>query len=109
MAVYRIGYGAERDLRIKLQAEGWRVIRSGGSKKPDLIAGRKGELMVIECKVTNRDAVYVDSAEIVNLLDVAAAFKAKPVLAVKRKNRGWQFVDARALEKTENNYVARFE
>ena len=91
---YKKGYLSERDLKLKLEADGWRVIRSGGSKKPDLIAGKAGKRMVIECKATNNSTVYISEDEIVNLKEVATAFGAVPIIAVKQKNKKWNFVDA---------------
>lgn len=107
MTRYRSGYSAERDLRQILEAKGWRVIRSGGSKKPDLIAGKGGEVLVLECKATNDLEVYIEKEEATSLVQAAAAFAARPALAVKFKKRGWVFFDARKLEKAGKHLVAR--
>ena len=55
---YRKGANLEYRLRDRLVQEGWIVIRSAGSKKPDLVCirenGQSIEVMFVECKYNGR-------------------------------------------------------
>jgi hypothetical protein len=51
MSHYRGGADFEREVRHHLEAEGYEVIRSAGSKgKADLVAFKVGEFLVVQCK-----------------------------------------------------------
>jgi len=107
--MYRKGYAFERDLKLLLESQGWRVIRSGGSKKPDLVAARKGKIIVIECKASTKNSVYIDEEELEELIDVAAEFNAAPTFALKVKNKGWSFVPANLAKRTGKSFVISSE
>ena len=82
---YRKGYVFERELKQKLEKEGWKVIRSAGSKKPDLIAAKKGKIIIIECKVTDSKTIYLQEEEVENMKGVSKEFNAEAIYAVKHK------------------------
>lgn len=97
---YKKGYTFERELKLKLGQDGWRVIRSGGSKKPDLIAGKDGKVIIIECKVTKNSKIYLEKDEVNHLKDIARAFGADAMYAIKRTNCGMNLVSLEMLKET---------
>ncbi len=105
MARYKRGYSFERDVKLKFEKEGWHVIRSGGSKKPDLVLGKDGKVVIIECKVTTNDKIYLDPDEVEHLKKVSKAFGADALYAVKIKRKGWNLVDVDALKRTDKFYT----
>lgn len=107
--MYRKGYDFERELRLKLEAEGWKVIRSGGSKRPDLIAGRAGKVLVIECKVASEPCLYLEKDEADNLAELARAFGGEAVFAVKRKRKGVVLASVDSLRLVGKHYAIRLD
>ncbi len=106
--VYKKGYLFERDLRMDLEKKGWLVIRSGKSRKPDLIAGKGGKIIIIECKVTEKGAVYLDKAEVEFLGKISAAFGADAVYAIKRNgSKKWNMVGLDQLREAGKSYVVK--
>ena len=101
---YKKGYAFERELKIHLEKEGWCVIRSGGSKKPDMIAAKDGKILVIECKSTIKDYAYLEKDEVKKLIRVAAAFDGECIYAIKQNNKGFSLVDTDQLVEKENSY-----
>ncbi|MCU0256969.1 MAG: hypothetical protein MUF60_09500 [Vicinamibacterales bacterium] len=98
MSNYQRGVRLERDVRHDLEANGYEVIRSAGSKSAiDLVAFKPGELLFVQCKAAS-GAVSPDercrqvrlwsvdlelgwmAAQIAD--DVLAARKAKPITAI---------------------------
>lgn len=52
---YQRGASFERRVKALLEGEGFAVVRSAGSHSPaDLVAMRKGELVIIQCKRDGR-------------------------------------------------------
>ncbi|MFH1127420.1 MAG: Holliday junction resolvase Hjc [archaeon] len=102
---YKKGYAFERELRLKLEKDGWHVIRSGGSKKPDLVAGKDKKVIIIECKVTKSDKIYLEKEEVLYLQEVAKAFGAEAMYAIKRKNNGMSLVTLSTLRETEKFFM----
>ena len=95
----------ERSVKSKLEEDGWIAIRSAGSKKPDLIAAKDGKIIVIECKATKNNIVYLEEEEVENLKKTAEHFNAEGMYAVKyAKNKNWFIVDFETLEKTNKGY-----
>lgn len=99
------GSNAERELLHMLWDTGWAVIRAAGSgsiplPSPDLIAGKAGRTLMIECKVTASSIQYFDIIEIQELEECAKRFGAEPWVAVKFNREGWYFVPTTNLENT---------
>ncbi|NPA38597.1 MAG: hypothetical protein GXN99_02260 [Candidatus Nanohaloarchaeota archaeon] len=84
---YMKGYRFEREVKEKLEKDGWYVIRSAGSKKPDLIAAKDKKVVVIECKVTKTPQLYLQKEEVEVLKAVASNFNADAMYAVKYKRK----------------------
>jgi len=53
------GYRVERKIRLKLQNEGWIVVRSGGSfGEADLVCIKDGKCVFFQIKSTRKDKLY---------------------------------------------------
>lgn len=102
---YKQGYAFECELKDHLKNTGWTVVRSAGSKKPDLVAARDGKVMIIECKVTKEKKIYLEKDEVFNLKAVADAFGGEGMFAIKQKGVPWSLVDLKCLKETENKFT----
>jgi len=107
--MYKKGYAFERALKIHLESDGWTVIRSGGSKKPDLVCARNGKILIIECKSTASDIIYLDKAEVRHLEKVAEEFGGECAYCVKKNSAGWRLVPVTELVEAEKNFVLRLK
>ena len=105
------GSNAERDLIHRFWEAGWAAMRAAGSgsartPSPDVIAGKDGRILVIECKVTIGAKKYIDRREIDELLTFASIMKAEAWLAVKFPKRAWIFVSVHdAIQKGKSVMV----
>ena len=92
---YKKGYRAENELQHKLSKMGWCVIRAPGSGKislpsPDLIAAKKGEIIVIECKSV-KNAFRIENDQLNQLKKWEKIGGAKAYIAWKISRGGWKF------------------
>src|SRR3989338_2020587 len=105
---YKKGYGFERSLKLDLESKGWKVIRSGGSKKPDLVAAKDGKVIIIECKFTSNGVIYLEKEEVLNLQDVAKHFNADCMYAIRKKGDvNFTLVSLDQLKEVENSFVLK--
>lgn len=75
-------YRAKRDL----ERRGFVVVRSAGSRTPaDLVAGRQGRVLLVQCTISGRSKDKEDRAR---LREMAERFGAEPVLVWKDGRRG---------------------
>jgi Holliday junction resolvase len=82
MSGYAKGARLEHAARRSLEADGYRVIRSAGSKtKVDLIALKPGELLFVQAKAGTGTASPAERAELVALASMVGA---RPILALRR-------------------------
>ncbi len=102
---YITGRAFEHELKEYLKKDGWFVVRSAGSKKPDLVAAKNVKIMVIECKVTKEKKAYLDKEEVQNLKAVAEAFGGEGMFAIKQKGLPWTLIGLQCLKETENRFV----
>lgn len=114
MNLKRKGINAERDLIKKLWQEGWAAIRSAGSgsmhyPSPDILAGKNGRRLAIECKITSANKKYFPNEEIQLLKYFANTFGAESWIAIKFPKKEWVFFQLEDLEETTKNYVASTE
>lgn len=99
MPVSAKGSRRERELLEYLSQKGLVVHRVAGSGLHDtavcdLVAVKDGKIEFIECK--SRKKVYYprdDSEQLRQLIIIAKAAGAKPILAVKLNYRPWQLID----------------
>tara|TARA_Y100000310_G_C20349886_1_gene653816 strand:+ start:133 stop:540 length:408 start_codon:yes stop_codon:yes gene_type:complete len=100
------GSKAERELFHWLWKNFGPCIRSAGSGStpkpcPDLIASNGKRALAIECKSTKGDKVYLKSQEIADLMDFSLSFGAEAWLGFRFDNRGWLFIEASKVEKSQ--------
>lgn len=103
------GINGEREVIKLLWENGWAAIRSAGSgsshyPSPDILAGKLGRRIAIECKVTSEERKYFPSDEIKNLQYFAKHFGAEPFVAVKFVKTKWYLFTIEDLKETENGY-----
>jgi len=104
------GTNAERELVNILWDNGWASVRIAGSgsvkhPSPDIIAGKKGLVYVIECKTTYKLPKYLKIEEVEELELFASRLGAIPIVAVKVYKNGWFLMDSRGLRRTERGVV----
>lgn len=104
------GCGAERELVHMLWQNGWgasRIAGSGSNHYPsaDIIAGKNGKSLIIECKSTKDKTKYITHEEIQQLQTFSKIFGAKSVIAVRYNNLGWKFYDPEQTEQTNQAKV----
>ncbi len=104
--MYRKGASQERKLAKKLEESGFVVVRAAGSgnNTPDLIAGRGGLVLALECKYSSQPAVYIERRQIDDQVLFAQKFGAKLFVAVKFSRVPWAFLTPDQLEKTPKSY-----
>lgn len=102
--MYRSGANHERQLLNRLKEAGYVGIRAAKSTCPDLLVGRGGRVLAIECKYVKGDAVYLPESEIGFLNGFAAAFGCEGILAAKFGRADWVFLKAEGIKANENGY-----
>ena len=94
----RKGSNSERELVKMFLGIGWQASRIAGSGKmnlaPDIIAGTKGRLLVIECKSSGGPLIYINHEEAANLIEYAAKFGAEAWYGFRFNHCEWGFVRA---------------
>ncbi len=108
------GIDAERDLIKKFWANGWPAIRSAGSgsmqyPSPDILTGKNGRRLAIECKLTSDTKKYFPINEIRELKYFANSFGAEAWLAIKFPKKQWIFFTPEDLKITDKSFVATVE
>ena len=114
MSLKSKGINAERELVKQFAELGAMPIRIAGSgcsplPCPDVLVGKEGTVLAIECKVTKGNYQYFSKEEIKNLELFSKVFGATPMVAVKFNNRGTFFHEISELNETTKNYTISFE
>jgi len=106
------GSRTERELLHMFHKSGWSVLRSAGSgvisiPNPDLIAGKKGRILAIECKSSKRNIKrYIKEKQIKELKEFSKRLGAEPWVGVRFNNEEWFFLSLNKLTKSKgNNFV----
>lgn len=107
--LYRKGYRYELELVAKLNRMGYATLRapaSGKGGRPDIIAIRKGVVVVFEVKVRSRAGdVYIPWYVVEKLKAWAERAGAVAYIAVKRLNISeWRLIPLDMLERTNGYY-----
>ena len=94
----RKGSNSERELVKIFLGIGWQALRIAGSGRmnlaPDIIAGTKGRLLVIECKSSGKPAIYINHEETMNVVGYASKFGAEAWYGFRFNHCKWRFVKA---------------
>ena len=89
---------------------GYGIVRSAGSGVskypcPDLIAGKDGRVLAIECKASSQEYVYIKSEQMTNLIKFSKTFGAEPWIGIRFNNQEWVFLKPSRLKRTASgNY-----
>ncbi len=109
------GTRSERELFRMFWENGWACLRTAGSGStsfpaPDLIAGKNGRLLVIECKSGAGNYRYLDKKEVEELIFFAESFGAEAWIGARYDRIGWFFIPARELASSgPNNFVVHLK
>jgi holliday junction resolvase Hjr len=108
------GTNAERELIHALWAKECPAIRVAGSgsnhyPSPDIVAGKIGRILVIECKSAKSSAVYIPKEEIEELKEFAKKFGAEPWIAIRFKRKEWYFLTPEDMAEKEKSYSASLD
>lgn len=105
------GSRTERELLHMFFEHGWSCIRTAGSGSTselstDLIAGKKGRVLAIECKSGKRDVKrYLQKEQIEGLKQFSKTFGAEAWIGLRYDNEDWWFLRPEHLEKVGKNYA----
>ncbi len=102
------GSRTERELVHLLHQNNWASIRIAGSgssplPSPDLIAGKAGRVLAIECK-SGKGKRYLDKGQINELKEFSDKFGAEPWIAVRFDGKEWSFLKIDELKKSGNSF-----
>lgn len=108
------GSAAERDLIEKFWNSGWAAMRAAGSgstqfPSPDIIAGKYGRRLVIECKLTADTKKYFSADEIRHLKFFAKIFSAEAWVSIKFPQKEWVFFNLEDLKETGKSFLATID
>lgn len=108
------GTKAERDLIRLFWSRGWAAMRSAGSgsqqyPSPDVLAGKDGRRLAIECKVTKEKKKYFAQEEIRHLQYFAQRLSAEAWLAVKFPEKDFYFFHIDDLQEAGKSYVVSLD
>lgn len=103
------GARTERELLNLLWSNSWKCLRIAGSGVmpfpcPDLIAGRNGRSIAIECK-SSKKTIYIEEQQVKELLEFARGFGAEPYLGIRFNNMDWYFLHPKKAKFTGKNYA----
>lgn len=110
MGVKAKGTGAERELVHLFWQHGWAASRVAGSGSikypvPDILAGKDGRLLAIECKTTKDANQYLTKEEVADLKAFASIAGAEPLVAVRFAREEWRFLLPEELDVTPSQFV----
>ena len=101
------GSRTERELLHKFFARGWMALRCAGSGSTqelavDLIAGKDGRVLAIECKASKKETKrYLKEEQIEGLKEFSKTFGAEAWIGMKYNNEGWLFLKPEDLDKSK--------
>ena len=92
------GCRTERELVHLFWDNGWSASRVAGSGSttipaPDIIAGKSGRVLVIECKARKESTAYLTKKEVEELTLFANILGAEPWIGVRFNNTEWRFIE----------------
>jgi len=104
------GCRTERELLHKFYDEGWQACRVAGSGStplpaPDLIAGKDGRILVIECKAGKGDKKYIETEQIDELNKLATKMGAEAWIGLRFDREDWYFIQPKNLNKTKGGNI----
>lgn len=104
------GSRTERELLHKFFEHGWSCLRTAGSGSTselstDLIAGRKGRVLAIECKSGRKHIKrYIQKEQMEGLKEFSSTFGAEAWIGMRFDNEDWLFLKPNHLDKVGENF-----
>ncbi|MDD5417805.1 MAG: Holliday junction resolvase Hjc, partial [Candidatus Nanoarchaeia archaeon] len=97
------GIRAERELVQMFWESEWaatRVAGSGNTKLPstDIIAGKEGRTLAIECRTVNNDRIYIDNEKIQGMMEFTKKSGYEVWFAIKFNRKGWFFLPTHKMK-----------
>ena len=102
------GSRTERELLHMFFDNGWSALRCAGSGNTtelstDLIAGKNGRVLAIECKSGRREIRrYLQKEQIDGLKEFSKTFGAEAWIGMRYDNEDWLFLEPKHLNKSKN-------
>ncbi len=103
----RKGSRTERELLHMFFSNKWSCIRTAGSGNTselatDLIAGKKGRVLAIECKSSKQKIKrYLKTEQIDGLKEFSKTFGAEAWIGMRYDNEDWLFLEPKQLDKSK--------
>jgi len=108
------GSRTERELLHLFWDHKFWCIRVAGSGSmplpcPDLLAGKKGRSIAVECKSSKKNSAAISKEQVEELMQFAKGFGAESWIGVRFDNMDWYFVHPKDLPKNDNkaHYLSR--
>lgn len=103
--MYKKGVRLERELLRLFWGAGFAAIRTAGSGKanfptPDLLVGKAGKVLAIECKSSKDEVIYLEPGQVEDLKTFAETFGAEAYVAARFNQEGWLFLRPGQLEQS---------
>ena len=101
------GSRTERELLHMFFDNNWSCIRTAGSGNTtelstDLIAGKKGRVLAIECKSGRKDIKrYLKNEQVNGLKEFSKTFGAEAWIGMRYDNEDWLFLELKHLDKSK--------
>jgi len=105
---YAKGARSERELLDILYNRGYSVTRSAGSGvnalSPDLVAMRKAECLIIECKAWEKSSLAIGPEQFEKMLEWEERTRFPVYVAWRMNKLGWFFLKLYDFKKGKSNY-----
>lgn len=104
------GSNAERELVHMFWECGFapvRVAGSGSTQIPsaDLIVGKSGKTLIIECKSSKNDKIYIDKDRVEEFKEFGSRFGGEMWIAVRFNRKEWRFLTLSQIRDSGKNIV----
>ncbi len=104
------GSNIERELIHLFWNKNIPAIRVAGSGRmnypsPDVVAGNRDKKIVVECKASKKNHIYLTKQEVKDLINFADLFGALHFIGVRFNREGWFFISSSDLDETAKNFV----
>ncbi len=111
MKTYNKGARGERELIKFFSSHDFCVIRAAGSgfKSPDLLIFKKGLQYAIESKFHEKENLRIKKEQFLGLKKWLEMTGITPLIAWKRKNKGWLFLPLSIFKENEKGFTISWE
>lgn len=114
MSRKRKGINAERELIHLFWENGWAAVRVAGSGSmphpcADIIAGSNGRIIVIECKTSKKQGIYIPKENVRKLGEFSRILGKEAWVGVKFNRFGWFFIRPDEMKDSGENLFLSVE